>query len=113
MSIKNGVLAFIISLLLLNMLSCTEDNTTLLDKERFINITAELMIIEKLNLDKSEKTLLIQDVFNRYKVSADQYRLTKDHYKDDPAFWADVYKQVQVRIKDQINKKKSTQKKPK
>ena len=113
MFMKNGVLVFIISLLLLNMMSCTEDNTALLDKERFINITADLMIIEKLNLDKSEKALLIQDVFNRYQVSADHYRQTKDHYINDPAFWADVYRQVQVRIKDQINKEKNTQNKPK
>ncbi|HID40190.1 MAG TPA: DUF1493 family protein [Calditrichaeota bacterium] len=90
--------------------SCKKENNRLLDKVNFVNITAELMIIEKLNINAAKKTLLANNVFKKYKVNPENYWYTKDHYQNDPAFWADFYKQVQIRIKYLIKKNKNAKK---
>ena len=87
--------------------SCKKENNSLVDKESFVNITAELMIIEKLNMKPEQKVLLAKQVFDKYKVNTDSYRRTKEYYQNDPAYWADVYKQVQSHIKDIIKKNKN------
>jgi len=110
MRLKSFLLLLITLLLIQIVSSCNKENNYLIDKEKFVNITAELMIIEKLNIKTDQKTLLAKNVFEKYKVNADKYWLTKEHYQNDPVFWADVYKQVQVRIKDIIKNSKNANK---
>ena len=106
--VHKSIVLIIITLFTTQILSsCKKDKNSLLDKESFINITTELMIIEKLNMKPEQKALLAKQVFDKYKVTSDIYWRTKQYYQNDPAYWADVYKQVQSRIKDIIQKNKN------
>ncbi len=110
MTFRSTISIFIILLAIQIVFSCKKENNHLLDKDKFVNITAELMIIEKLNINNNQKTLLAKNVFEKYKVNAENYWHTKNYYQTDPVFWADVYKQVQARIKEIIKKKETVKK---
>ena len=100
----------IVLIVIFFLLSCEKKDERLVDHKTFVKITAELMIIEKLALNAQQKALLAKDVFEKYHINIENYRYTRDHYKNDPAYWAETYKQIQAAIREFLNKHQSLKK---
>ena len=107
------LLTFIISLFLFP--ACSPDPDNIMNKDKFITVLSEVMIIEKLAVSEETKIALLKNVFERHNTDAEIFLRTKEYYKQDPDYWINIYDKAVQRIKKDSDqsKKKKTDTKPK
>ena len=102
------LLTFIISLLLFP--ACSPEPDNIMNKDKFITVLSEVMIIEKLSVLEETKIALLKKVFEKHNTDAEEFLRTKEYYKQDPDYWINIYDKAVQRIKkdsDQSKKKKT------
>ena len=77
---------------------CEKKDSDILKKKTYASVLTELMVIEKLSADESQKTILIKAVLDSFKISAKQFEATTQHYKENPKFWLKIYKLAEKKI---------------
>ena len=68
---------------------CAKKNPDVLKKKTFAAVLTELMVIEKLGTDEVHKTALTQAVLDSFQVTAEQFSVTTEYYKENPN-WKNV-----------------------
>ncbi len=77
---------------------CAKKNPDVLKKKTFAAVLTELMVIEKLGTDEVHKTALTQAVLDSFQVTAEQFSVTTEYYKENQKFWLKMYKSVENKI---------------
>ncbi len=73
--------------------SCSNDD--IIDKEKFVNIYSDLVIAQDTsNADVKTINKIKSQIFEKYKVTSDQYKLTVDFYNRNPEKWEEFFKLV-------------------
>jgi len=98
--------AFFIFTLIFTLLfqGCTSDKPKLLKKKKFIEVYAELMIIEQLAIEEPEKLELTANVFTNHQITQTRFLATKEYYKRNPKYWSKIYKAVEEKIRESDKK---------
>ena len=89
--------------------SCTDNRTKIADTDIFIKVYAEILIIEKLQIENDQKAGLVKKALDKYNISSELFLATKDSLKRDPQFWIHVYQQTQNEIKRHLENSKKNQ----
>jgi len=94
------------SLLVLTLLSliwlqaCTKKDNPTLSRKTFTSVLAEILVIENLGVDDTQKIALTKKVFLDADVTAEEFEATKEKYKENPKYWMKVYSAAQTIIKE-------------
>jgi adenylate cyclase len=82
-----------------SLITCSQENKKTLDKEKFIQVLSELMLIENMSVSDSTKARLIQVSLDKYSISLEKLNSTIEKFEDKPEYWQDIYNQVKENLK--------------
>ncbi len=99
---KRAIIFFLIGTFLGASLSCSHaQKKRFLSENVFSEILQEMLVIQFLRIDETQKTVLINRVFTKYHVQKSEFEATKAHYAQDPQFWQDVFKKIVQNLKNE------------
>lgn len=95
-----SVLIYLTFFLTFFFIGCSKVEKKILPEEKFIEILTDVMIVDNLAIPQHEKLALLQTLFKKHEITAEQFSFTKQHYKENADFWIRVYQNVRNRIKE-------------
>jgi hypothetical protein len=93
-------LQFILFLSFLVLFSCQKEKERIIDDQQFIEIYARLLIIYEMNINKDYHDRLVEEVFDKFNVTAAQVDSTVTSLNAQPKKWVEILTQVRERIHD-------------
>ncbi len=103
--LSNKYSYFIFTTLLLTIFisSCSKNEDKLLKNDKFVNVLADLMIIENLGIPESERIILANKVFEEHKIDSATFNQTRRHYEENEKYWIKIYTKVKDRIQFKLD----------
>lgn len=97
---SNKYIYFILITLLLTIFisSCSKNEDKLVKNDKFVDVLADLMIIENLDIPESERIILANKVFEVHKIDSAIFNETRRHYEENENYWIKIYTKVKDRI---------------
>ena len=96
--------SMIVTLLLTNFIStCSKNEDIILDDDTFVEVLADLMIIEKVGASESERIHLANQVFEKHKIDTIIFNKTRRFYESDETYWIKIYSKVKDLIQTKID----------
>ncbi len=83
--------------------SCSKKEHKLLKDEKFVEVLADLMIIEKLGIQESERVMLAHRVFEKYQIDSAIFNETRRHHAENEKYWIKIYTKVKARIQVKLD----------
>jgi len=98
-SFKSFPLLQIFIFFILFFVSCSEKEEVIIDKQKFINLYAHLLILNEFDND-SIAYLVTTDLLDSAGVTAMQIDSTLGYYRKNQEEWVDIMRQLRDRIKE-------------
>ncbi len=89
---------FYLLLCTLLLISCSISQTPITNKEVFIEITAKLRTIQKLEIADSSKAKLTKALFSNRKISISDYRYLQKKYMQNAKTWKSILSAVKENL---------------
>jgi hypothetical protein len=83
--------------------SCSKNEDNLLKDEIFVEVLTDLMIIENLGIQESERIILAENVFEKHKIDSAIFNKTRRFHEDDEKYWTKIYTKVKERIQTKLD----------
>lgn len=71
-----------------------------MESEQFINIYAQLLIINELKIKNLKKESFTNDLLKRNKISREDLNLVLESYKRNPEEWVSILQKVRDRMRE-------------
>ena len=94
---NNIIFIFLLTILLI---CCNSESKIIIESEQFINIYAQLLIINELKIKTPKKESFTNDLLKRNKISRKDLNLVLDSYKRNPEEWVSILQKVRDRIRE-------------
>ena len=106
--------SIIVTFLLTNFISsCSKNEDTLLNDEKFVEVLADLMIIEKIGIPEYERIQYAKAVFKKHKIDTTIYYRTRRFYEANEEYWIKIYMKTKIRIQTKLDSIDILKEKPK
>jgi hypothetical protein len=89
-----------ILLLTILLICCNSESKIIIKSEQFINIYAQLLIINELKIKNVNKESFTNDLLKRNNVSKEYLNLALDSYKQNPEEWVSILQKVRDRMRE-------------
>ena len=104
---KSLIYSLIVTFFLTNFIStCSKNKEILLSDDQFVEVLADLMIIEKLGVSESERIHLTKQVFEKHEIDTTIFNRTRRFYQTDEAYWIKIYSRTKDLIQTRIDSTK-------
>ena len=96
---------FILITLLLTIFisSCSKNKHKSLKDDKFVDVLADLMIIENLGISESERIILANKVFEKHKIDSVIFNETRRRHEENEKYWIKIYTKVKDRIQFKLD----------
>ena len=94
---NNKIFIFLLTILLI---CCNSESKIIIKSEQFINIYAQLLIINELKIKNVNKESFTNDLLKRNNVSKEDLNLALDSYKQNPEEWVSILQKVRDRMRE-------------
>jgi hypothetical protein len=96
---------FILITLLLTIFisSCSKNKHKSLKEDQFVEVLADLMIIENLGISESERIILANKVFEKHKIDSVIFNETRRRHEENEKYWIKIYTKVKDRIQFKLD----------
>lgn len=94
---NNKIFIFLLTILLI---CCSSESKKIIESELFINIYAQLLIINELKIKNLNKESFTNDLLRKNNVSREDLNLALEFYKQNPEKWVSILQKVRDRIRE-------------
>ena len=111
-SIHLNFLILITLLLTIFISSCSKKDRKLLKDDKFVEVLTDLMIVENLSIQETERIKLTQQVFEKYGIDSSVFYATRRHHAENEKYWIKIYTKVKQRIQTKLDSIQAAQSPP-
>jgi hypothetical protein len=94
---NNKIIIFLLTFL---MICCKNESINVIESSDFINIYAQILIINELKISKDKKDAFISDLLNRNNITRQDLNLAIESFKQKPEEWVSILQKVRDKIRE-------------
>ena len=94
---NNKIFIFLLTILLI---CCNSESKIVIESEQFINIYAQLLIINELKIQNLKKESFTNELLKKNKVSREDINTALDSYRQNPEEWVSILQKVRDRMRE-------------